>query len=733
MKNDEMLKTYDSSLLSVQEHMLISPELADGLDDEETQLRVKAIRTLSATLASTPEGVAMPSADSLTERDIIDKPAEAEDTQKLAEEAQKLPLETVPLPAFQLRYITIKDLSNRKVRIHVSNPTAPKKVALKQAHSAWRRIIPTDKWLTATFILACIASTLSLWYFLTTQQTLLYGDAYAHLVIARRVFDNLTPGLAQLGGIWLPLPHVLMLPLVWNDFFFRTGLAGSIVSMLCYIIATIYIFLSARCLTKSSSASFIGTLVFILNPNILYLQSTPLSELVLMASLAATSYYFLVWSQTDDTKYLILTAGATFLATLARYDGWFVFLAILALIPLIGLVRRHRRVHIEGNLIIYASMSGLGIFLWFVWNLLIFNDPLYFQHGPFSAQAQQDVLLKANLLFTYHNLYESIRYYLIDCIDIVGPLLFGLGVITLLLFLVKYRLKPETLAILSLLSPILFYIISLYTGQIVLYLPNAVPGYSPYSLFNARYGEIIVMPTAIFLACLVDFFSGSQQRSPKLGLSLPTLPRAFGRYVFPLLCVGIILGQSLWIANTSVVTWEEGIYGVACTPTESIVIYLAEHYNGGKILEDLYTSKIDTLEISTTINFKNIIYEGSGPLWSAALSHPASVVNWIIVDPTDPQDIVANKINLNSDAFNSQFSFVLQEQDGVSLYLRNGLPPLPTFPVNPRVFTEHERCGENSPNRFLSLPGLPVSIGASPVPTTSTFISSLQIGQGKVA
>ena len=43
--------------------------------------------------------------------------------------------------------------------------------------------------------------------------TLSHYDAKAHLVVARRVVDNLTPGWQQIGAVWLPLPHVLnMLP-----------------------------------------------------------------------------------------------------------------------------------------------------------------------------------------------------------------------------------------------------------------------------------------------------------------------------------------------------------------------------------------------------------------------------------------------------------------------------------------------------------------------------------------
>ena len=41
--------------------------------------------------------------------------------------------------------------------------------------------------------------------------TLYYGDAEAHLNIARRVVDSRTPGPEQLGTVWLPLPHIAML------------------------------------------------------------------------------------------------------------------------------------------------------------------------------------------------------------------------------------------------------------------------------------------------------------------------------------------------------------------------------------------------------------------------------------------------------------------------------------------------------------------------------------------
>jgi hypothetical protein len=57
-------------------------------------------------------------------------------------------------------------------------------------------------------------SFLAILIYVSNGQNLLYGDALSRLNISRKVFDNLTPGLAQLGNVWLPLPP---LNEKWND------------------------------------------------------------------------------------------------------------------------------------------------------------------------------------------------------------------------------------------------------------------------------------------------------------------------------------------------------------------------------------------------------------------------------------------------------------------------------------------------------------------------------------
>ena len=73
-----------------------------------------------------------------------------------------------------------------------------------------------------------------------------YGDAVAHLHIARRVFDSRTPRFSQLGSVWLPLPHILLIPFVQNYAWWANGLAGVIPSALAYIASCAGIYRLAR-------------------------------------------------------------------------------------------------------------------------------------------------------------------------------------------------------------------------------------------------------------------------------------------------------------------------------------------------------------------------------------------------------------------------------------------------------------------------------------------------------
>src|SRR5271170_3296246 len=113
---------------------------------------------------------------------------------------------------------------------------------------------------------------------------LLYGDAVAHLGIARRILDSHNPGLVQLGGVWLPLPHLLMLPFVQKMEWWQNGLAGAWPSLTCYIASVAGLYrLARRMMTPRWAVA--ATAFYALNPNLLYLATTAMNEPLFLAIL----------------------------------------------------------------------------------------------------------------------------------------------------------------------------------------------------------------------------------------------------------------------------------------------------------------------------------------------------------------------------------------------------------------------------------------------------------------
>jgi hypothetical protein len=247
-------------------------------------------------------------------------------------------------------------------------------------------ILPIKHWerfiLLASSILAIFATLVSFQH----GWILAYGDAESHINIAKRVVDSLTPGFAQLGGIWLPLTHIFMLPFVYNDFFWHTGLAGSITSGVCYIISCLFIFKLTYAATHKTLPAFIAFIVFALNPNTLYMQSTPMTELPFLMFFILSAYYFYRFLE-RDTNLVALTLSAVFVlcATLVRYDGWFLVIGESILVGLIYIWHRSRWHELEAKVLLFSTIAFFGIILWLVWELLIFNDPFYFTNSMYSA------------------------------------------------------------------------------------------------------------------------------------------------------------------------------------------------------------------------------------------------------------------------------------------------------------------------------------------------------------
>ena len=172
-----------------------------------------------------------------------------------------------------------------------------------------RRALPI-----AAGVAAAILGTLAAWHYHSLGLTLSHYDARGHLVVARRIFDSITPGWQQVGAVWLPLPHLLNAVPVQSDLLYRTGASAVAISIASYAITTAAIAWMVRRITGSTPAAVAAAAVFALNPNVLYLQSTPMTEPLLLATTTIAAALLIAGSR---------YAGIAFaLACLTRYEAW---------------------------------------------------------------------------------------------------------------------------------------------------------------------------------------------------------------------------------------------------------------------------------------------------------------------------------------------------------------------------------------------------------------------------
>lgn len=483
---------------------------------------------------------------------------------------------------------------------------------------------------------------------------LLYGDAESHLNIAKRVTSSITPGFAQLGGIWLPLPHILMIPLTYFDTLWRTGLAGAIISGIAYVIAGLYLYKIIFLITQSRLASTSGMLVFALNPNILYLSTTAMTELTLIAFFILSTYHFIHFLQDDrKVEYLIYAAFFGLCATLSRYDGWFLVLTQAALLIIFYIrnmfvvsfkIAKKLEIRIsayeqktvsiwhilEGKFLMYSVLAFLGMGLWLLWNWLILSDPFYFINSPFSAKSQQQGWLGKGELPAYHDLFLSFVYYSITSIVNIGYAISALAVSGFITFLMDKKQKERYYLTVLFFVPFFFYIITLYQGQSVIFIPELTPSYFSWNLFNARYGVMMVPAAALAIGYLLGEI-----------LKYPFQKQVTGN-VQSLIKVSLVALFAFFISwqtirfidgTEYVISYKDASEGLSSAKVKDAQYWLNNNYDNGLIVMDDYARTLSI--IKSGIPMQNVIYIGNKPYWENALNNPEQEVKWIIMQKND--------------------------------------------------------------------------------------------------
>ena len=144
--------------------------------------------------------------------------------------------------------------------------------------------------MASVVILAAACGTVAAVVVARAGLTLSHYDARGHLVVARRIVDSLTPGWQQIGAVWLPLPHLLNAIPAQIDPLYQTGAAAVVVSVASFALAAGAIAWIVSRIAEALWPAAAAAFVFVVNPNLLYLQSTPMTEpLMLGLTLAAVA------------------------------------------------------------------------------------------------------------------------------------------------------------------------------------------------------------------------------------------------------------------------------------------------------------------------------------------------------------------------------------------------------------------------------------------------------------
>ncbi len=525
------------------------------------------------------------------------------------------------------------------------------------------KVQPNRYWDRETALVAQLAacvSFVSFAYYFQHSGLLLYGDAVAHINIARRVFDSRTPGLLQLGTVWLPLPHLLMIPFLLFDSAWQSGIGGSIPSMVAYVIGAAGVFRLLRSALSVSSepdvrariAAWLGAIAYAANPNLIYLQITAMTESLYLALFIWAVVYFGDFvrqsSQKDGppdaaSSSLIKCGLCLAAACLTRYDGWFLATA-MCLAALAIMVKGNTQVPRHG-VAKFVLLAAAAPAFWLAYNAIIYRNPLEFANGPYSARAieQKSATPGSPAHPGSHDLPVASSYFLKSAelnmaegkSQKVWLLLLLAGTITILIS--ARKLWP----LLLLWIPLPFYMLSVaYSG-----VPIFVPTWWPFSFYNVRYGLQLLPLFSVSVAVTTYFLLRlARSKNAKTAIVSAVLILLAANYAFVWKAQPVCFREA-WVNSRSRIAFEtELASNLNKLPHNSnLLMYLGDHVGA---LQRAGIPLRRTINEGNHRPWKSPV--DSEGLWERALASPSQYVDFVIAMDGDPVALGVQKQTLTS-------------------------------------------------------------------------------------
>jgi 4-amino-4-deoxy-L-arabinose transferase-like glycosyltransferase len=498
-----------------------------------------------------------------------------------------------------------------------------------------------------TLILVAFSLAAVIFYY-AKQELLLYGDAVAHINIARRVVDNRHPleSFGQLGTVWLPLQHMAMLPFVWNDSLWRSGIAGAIPGMLAYVLGALGIFrlVNGR---APKIVAYIATGIYSLNPNLLYMQSTAMNEAILLAFFIWTLVYlddFLrncfpnldvpIRPAPGSPSFALEACGITLAAgAFTRYDGWFVGAIVGAIVVFAVVVwwRRTRDIRqrraMAKSLIEFLLLNALVPVFWLVYNNRVSGHALDFLNGPYSAKAiaVRTTPRGAPLYPGENHIFTAALYFLKSAKLNMGPAVWGqlLFIIAALAGTVVAVWRFRRYGIYLLLwLPLPFYALSIAYGSV----PIFMPVWYPHSYYNVRYGLELLPVFAVFIALVAGVIFERTDRGSLKSMAPYVLVAAVAVGYLSACRETPITLQEAQMNSRDRVRLERalGNYLAALPRTATLLMYESDH--------------VGALQ-QAGIPLRQVISEAVHPDWEWALADPPGDADYTVACEGNPVSV----------------------------------------------------------------------------------------------
>jgi hypothetical protein len=479
-------------------------------------------------------------------------------------------------------------------------------------------------------VAAIVGATVALHYH-HLELTLSHYDARGHLVVARRILDSITPGWQQIGAVWLPLPHLLNVLPVQIDWFYQTGLSGVAISILSFALATGAIARIVLDLTDSSPAAVAASAVFALNPNVLYLQATPMTEPLFLGSTLVALAMLLRWTTTQDGRPRSHPVGcALALAVLTRYEAWLV--AASALLVTVWVLWRQGRSPFESarRVAMVAVYPALAVVLFLVVGRAVTGEWVAIS-GFFVPENKALGLPLAAL--------SEIGW---GARALTGSLTIAVASIGLLVLLVRAiadRRQTSSLIALTLLASASLPLVAFFRGH----------------PFRIRYMIPMIPLAAVGVGAIVGLFRRSATAA--------------------LLVVGLVLAYEVRPLDRSAPMVLEAQWDRPNVPVrQRVTDCLHEDYDGEKIMASMGSLGHYMQEMSRDgFAVRDFLHEGNGDIWLAALDWPKPYAGWLLIEEKAEGGDMLARIARERPSFLEGFDRMC-EGAGVVLYRRR--PPL---------------------------------------------------------